>query len=391
MSEFSIDCINQFIIEKQHLTKETKTDNIQTIVKNIGGLHSTSQTAPYLSLFSRMNNFTRSQLDQEAYEKRNLGKIRCIRKTVFIHHKEFLPWIINATRKQHAKRHVDYLANLGVSEAKYQEIVNDILLVLQGRNLSVAELKKELSSKDNISAMVNLACDNFQLIRNCPVKSWRDKRHTYSAFKEYFPNMNLDEITEEESRMKLVSYYLECFGPVTETDIVWWTGFNKTETRSSLEELAENITKIPIESLSKDFLLLNSDVLKLEKVSQNSEVTVNILPDLDPYMMGYKERERYVEKSFYDHIFDRSGNATTTILVNGKVVGIWDFVGSKEPLIKFFLLEKTEKEPYTAIKNELNEIGKFIFAEKVPLKECKTMNPLKTRTPGEVQTPLKYC
>lgn len=391
MVEFSLKQTNQFILRKQHLTKETKTDDILAIAKDIGGLHSTSQTSPYLSLFSRTNNFTRNQLDEEAYAKKNLGKVRCVRKTVFMLHKDVLPWVINATKKQHSKRHVDYLANLGVSEEKYQKIVEDILNVLKGRNLSVSEIKKELDSTENISAMVNLACDKFQIIRNKPIKSWRDRRHTYSSFEEYFPSINLNKPSEEESRKLLINYYLECFGPVTENDIVWWTGFNKTETRKTLTELEKITTEISISNYDKVYIILQSDLEKLHKMSVSNELTINILPSLDPYTMGYKDRDRYIDNNYYDFVYDRSGNATTAILVDGQVIGIWDFVGAKEPIIKFHFLKQPDKETYEEVKSALKKIGLFIFDKEVPFKECKEMGTLKTRTPGEVQTPLRHC
>ncbi|MHA1199384.1 MAG: DNA glycosylase AlkZ-like family protein [Candidatus Heimdallarchaeaceae archaeon] len=222
------------------------------------------------------------------------------------------------------------------------------------------------------------------------MKSWRDRRHTYSVFEEYFPSMNLEEFSEEESRTKLVRYYLECFGPATEIDIAWWTGFNKTEVRIALKELDDKATQNPIEQ-APNFILLNSDIDKIANMTLSEQDVINVLPDLDPYMMGYKERERYVDQKFYDHIFDRSGNATTTILVNGKVKGIWDFISSKKSVIKYFLLEKLTKEQLEGVRSQLKEVGRFIFEEDVTLMECKLMDPLKTRTPGEVQTPLKHC
>ena len=391
MDNFSTEQVNHFILQKQHLTEDSKTEDMLKITQDIGGLHCTMQTTPYLSLFSRSKVFSKEKLDLEAYEKHNIGKIRCIRKTVFLHKKDNIPWMINATKKQHSKRHEDYLAHLGVSEEKYQEIVKDILRVLEGRNLSVSEIKKELDSKENISAMVNLACDKFKLIRSRPVKSWRDRRYTYSSFEEYFPNMDITTISEEESRKKLVKYYIECFGPVSENDIVWWTGLNKTETRAVLEELHEEITQTYVGETNKNLFISKSDLKALNNTSLPKNETVNILPDLDSYLMGYKERERYVKQEWYNHIFDRSGNATTTILINGRVVGIWDFISSKESKIKYFIFKKLSEEVHRAIKLQLKEIGQFIFDEEVKLLKCSSMNPLKTRVPGEVQTPLKHC
>ncbi|MHA1223796.1 MAG: DNA glycosylase AlkZ-like family protein [Candidatus Heimdallarchaeaceae archaeon] len=83
MKPFPLATINYFILSKHHLTPKTKIDNILQIAHDICGLHSTSQTTPYLSLFSRTNSFQKEDLEKEAYEKKNLGKIRCMRKTIF--------------------------------------------------------------------------------------------------------------------------------------------------------------------------------------------------------------------------------------------------------------------------------------------------------------------
>ena len=36
-------------------------------------------------------------------------------------------------------------------------------------------------------------------------------------------------------------------------------------------------------------------------------------------------------------VFDRSGNATSVILVDGKVVGVWDFKGGEESFVKLHI------------------------------------------------------
>jgi hypothetical protein len=60
MNNVDLNHINHFILRKQHLTDDSKTDNIVQIAKDIGGLHSTSSTTPYLSLFARTNGAPRA-------------------------------------------------------------------------------------------------------------------------------------------------------------------------------------------------------------------------------------------------------------------------------------------------------------------------------------------
>jgi len=81
------------------LTDDSRIDDILQIVRDISGLHATSPTMPYLSLFARTLDFAEEQLDEELYIKRNLAKIRCMRKTVYILPKEMILTAYSATKK----------------------------------------------------------------------------------------------------------------------------------------------------------------------------------------------------------------------------------------------------------------------------------------------------
>ncbi|MCG3226970.1 MAG: AlkZ family DNA glycosylase [Candidatus Heimdallarchaeota archaeon] len=391
MDTFTVETVNQFIIAKQHLTPETKTNNLVQIADNLVGLHSTSQSSPYLSLFARTNSFQKKDLDREAYEKKNLGKIRCMRKTVFIISKEVLPFLYAATKKQYAQRLEGYLERLGMVLDKYHDIAKEIEKVIKGRAMSVSDLKKELDTKENVSAVVSLLCDQKRLIRNKPIKGWRDKRHTYSLFDEYFPEIKLEDLFEEEGIEFLVRYYIERYGPVTEKDIVWWSGLNKTPVRKVLSQIEDMITKISIEGISHEYLITQDDKEKLRDITSEKTPIITFLPDLDPYLMGYKDRERYVDQEYYNHLFDQSGNAATSILLDGRVIGIWDFVSAQESVVKIHLFEKQKEDIQKKIIEEAKRVGSFAFDEEAQIKECKEMEPLKGRIPGAVLVPLKDC
>ena len=391
VESFDAQIVNKFIQGKHHLTDETKTNDITQIALDICGLHSTSQSSPYLSLFARTNSFQKEDLDKETYERRNLGKIRCMRKTVFILPKEVLPFLYAATKKQYAQRLEGYLERLGMPLERYYKIAGEIEKLIKGRTMSVSEIKKQLDTKENISAVVSLLCDQKKIIRNKPVKGWRDKRHTYSLFEEYFQEMNIEEYKEEEGIEFLIRYYIERYGPVTENDIVWWSGLNKTPIRKVIAKLEDVIAKISIEGIDHEYLITIEDKERLETVVMEELPIITFLPDLDPYLMGYKDRERYIDQEYYNHLFDQSGNAATSILLDGKVIGIWDFVSAKESVIKIHLFEKQEESIQRKIVKEAERVGNFAFEEDTQIKECKTMEPLKGRIPGAVLVPLKEC
>ena len=232
MKNFNLNAINRLVLLKQHLTDDSKTDDIIQIVKDIGGLHATSATGPYLSLFARTRNFVKEYLDGELYVKRNLGKIRCMRGTLYIITKEMIPIVHAATKETWEKLSKRYAEFRGFSSEEYEKLSKSILDILKGREMTASEIKKLLKTQLDVSAILYLMCDQGLLIRSQPKKGWKDKNHRYSLFHDYFPDINLNEVSGTEAVTLLVVQYLTSFSPATENDIAWWTGLSKTEVLS---------------------------------------------------------------------------------------------------------------------------------------------------------------
>ncbi len=226
MAEYQKKEINNFLMRKQHLSEETKGEDVLQVAKDIWGLHSTYASTPYLSLFNRVINFKKESLDRELLEKR-LVKIRCIRKTVHIIPKENVSIGFLATKESIQVNSEKYYKFIGVTESEYEEVSKSILKLLQNRGMNTSEIKKELNTEVNLFPIINIMCDLGILVRGLSKAGWKSNSHTYYRIDEYLPNVNLNEYSQDDARKILVSQYLASFGPVTITDISWWTGFPK--------------------------------------------------------------------------------------------------------------------------------------------------------------------
>jgi hypothetical protein len=371
------------------LADDSRPDDIVQIVRDIGGLHATSAKSPYLSLFSRVADFTRDKLNEELYVKRSLGKIRCMRKTVYILPGELIPVAFSATRRMIELTSERYSRYLGVTEKEYSETSKLILKVLKGEGMTAKEIREALGTELSISAILNLMCDQGLLIRGNPRKGWKSNIHTYRLLHDYFPDMNLNKLGEERATVLLVKHYLRSFGPVTDNDIVWWIGVNRTRIREALRKIREQTVLVKIEAFEDNFIMLRSDKDRIERTNLPRKRIVNLLPGLDPYLMGYKERRRYLDYQNYEKVFDRSGNATSTILIDGRVAGVWDFADDEEPLVKIFLFDRVEESVLDEIYLKAQGIGRFIADKEVKIRECDSMIPLTRRTAGGVMSPLR--
>ncbi len=354
MTKLTLNDINKLILYKQHLTEDSRTQDLVEIVKDLAGLHATIPMTSYLSLLARINNFTKELLDEELYVKRRLAKIRCIRKTLYILPQEMIPAFHVATNKMVEKQSKKALEFRGISLDTYQTISVSILRILKEKNeeMTASEIRKALSTELNISYVLYLMCDQLLIIRSRPRK--------YYLFNEFFPNLDYAGINESKAKNQLVQYYLQAFGPASEEDIIWWTGLRKTQIKKALNQIQDEILQVRISDLDKNLLLLQSDINMIEKRIHIKKKVVNLLPSLDPYIMGYKERERYfLSDNHYHYIFDRTGNATSVILYDGQIIGVWDIIKAKKPFLKFFLFEDSKEDTKNIIIQKAKKIGKF--------------------------------
>ncbi len=389
MKILAINIANQFILKKHHLTEDTKINNILQITNDLCGLHATETISPYLTLFTRTNSFNKEELDRLLYKEKKLGRIRGMRKTLFIETIEMIPIVHNSIKSLTKRRDEQYLEIREISKEEYDILSKTVLEMLREKEMATTEIKKALTSQKDIVAIISIMCDQMLLIRGRPLKSWKDRRIFYAPFDKYFPNIKLDEYSQEQAISLLIQKYITSYGPVTIKDITWWLGTNKRQVLSIIDNLETNFERISLSNLNLEYYICKNDLVRLQKLKSFNINILNFLPRLDPYIMGYKDRGRYVDTKNFNYIYDRSGNGTSTIILNGRVIGIWDIIENPNPMLKVFLFEVVEENIIDKIKIEGKKIGKFMTDQVLPIKICDEMTPLTNRTMGGYMSPLK--
>ena len=389
MKNIDHESINQLILQKQHLTQESKKDDLVQLVKDLCGLQATGTFEPYLYLFCRKNEFTKEELDNQLYGLKSLIKIRAMRNTLFIVPVEYAPMMHTATKYLKENRFDGFFTYTDFTREEYYDLESKIHHVLAKDSLIATEIKKQIDTSRNISIIISLMCDKLLLVRDQPPKGWKDRRNTYTLMKNNYPNLDFEEIEEQEAINNLISNYIDSYGPVTEDDIAWWAGLTKTSTRNALKFDENSINRFSISD--SEYIVPNADLEKVEQLKSPKSPIITLLANLDPYLMGYKNRERYIDPDIYEFVFDRSGNATTTILLNGEVIGIWDFETKPKPKVKFLLFNQVNNEILNEIKRQVKTLGQFILEQEVQIQQCKNPLPLTKRSAGTFMRPLKNC
>jgi hypothetical protein len=89
------------------------------------------------------------------------------------------------------------------------------------------------------------------------------------------------------------------------------------------------------------------------------------LPDLDPYIMGYRDRRRFLAAEHRAKVFDRAGNAVPTVWANGRVVGDWGQRKDDGKVI-YSLFEPVCDEERVLLADEARRLEGFLGGEFLP-------------------------
>ncbi len=340
--------VNDYLAHKQHLLQSTRIPDVVQITRDIVALHATAAPGPYLSLWARRPGFRREILEETLYESRELVRFLCMRTTLHIVPSDEVPLFFQACGPYLSAAFPDWGDLLTQSEICQQEYVEVTVSQLQRRILdvlatqgpstvpdlsrAVPELKiKVRHSVDKPyegtfsvgSRLVPEMCARGMLVRARPRGTWRSSLYEYAALSDWLPGVELGAVTPQEARAWLVRRYLAAFGPATLDDVQWWTGFSKGEVEKALRTLGPVLVEVSLEGLGDTYLMLADDAQRLRGFAPADTPYVFFLPALDPYIMGYRDRSRFLARQHRGKVFDRAGNAMPTVWLNGRVVGAW--------------------------------------------------------------------
>ena len=151
-----------------------------------------------------------------------------------------------------------------------------------------------------------------RLVRARPLGTWVSGQYRYAPGPGLDPAA--DDPTPAAARAALVGVYVDRFGPVTEADVRWWTGWTAAPVRAALADAGA--VEVVVDGGTA-----------WVGVDDGAPVTapapwVALLPGLDPTTMGWRGRDWYLG-DLGPVLFDRNGNAGPTVWADGRIVGGW--------------------------------------------------------------------
>ncbi|HEX9124314.1 MAG TPA: winged helix DNA-binding domain-containing protein [Actinomycetota bacterium] len=381
------EAVIALMLHKQHLAVGSTGEEVLPVLDDLLGLHATVALSPYLQLRARMRTFAPDQLDALLDEGR-AAKLACMRRTLFIESAELVPLVFAATRGLTVRDRERFLAAYGLTPRRYERVAERVARALAEHTLDASELRDAIAAREPLSPVIIVMCDQARLVRWKGSGGWQSARPRYRRFEEALPDVRLDTWEEHTAARALVECYVRRYGPVSESDIAWWTGLRKTTVRDALAT-STNLVQATIEGLDGVFLIHEADVDPAQRPAASPTGQVSLLPVLDPYLQGYRNRERCVDPPLLPFVVDRGGNTTSVILIDGRAAGVWDFVAKPSPEVRLFFFDSLDAQTRRRVRTLAAELAGFLTDHPVPVVERNRMTPLTQRTAGRFLSPLK--
>ncbi len=161
-----------------------------------------------------------------------------------------------------------------------------------------------------------------------------------------------------EALAELAKRYFTSRGPATLQDFVWWSGLLVADARAGLEAVKSQL----VQETMNDQTYWRS---RSQPTAQNSSPTAYLLPGFDEYLLGYKDRSASLDEPRYKRSTPTNGMLPPTIVIDGRVVGIWKRTFKKDAVViapnPFAPLTAAERQALTAAARRYGEfLGKLV-------------------------------
>jgi hypothetical protein len=376
------DAVRRRVLAKHDLLSRAGAGGAVQVADDVLGLHATSPTTPYLSLFERVQGFASDHLEDALYERRDLVRLKGMRGTVFLFSRRLAPLVFAATRAATLASDRRWLAT---NADGYARLAPKVVGALAGQSLTVKQLRQVLGADAELAGVVAMLCDEGRIVRDQPIGSRNSSTFRYRLWAEVLPDVVLDEWDEAAAMRELVRLYIDSYGPVTRADLIWWTGLPARRIDGALSHLGDELVPVSVVGLEGE-LLMTASALDQTAAADRGGAPVNLLPMLDPFTMGYRDRSRLLDPSLNETVIDRGGNATSVVLVDGRVAGVWDFPEAPNTAVRVLLFEPGHRGRKRILEHAA-ETAAFWFDRPARVEEYTSMIPLRQRS-GVMRRPL---
>jgi hypothetical protein len=307
-------------------------------LERIGGMQAQKVPSPYLGLLARLDPFAPTTLTR-ALEGRRVVKATLMRGTLHLVSAEDYLALAPALQPSLEVLWRRYAPD--ADRADYGRLVRATLEFASEprtgpelRDFVAGLVGVEPTAAENVWWRIRT---NAPLLRLPPDGVWGGGPRVWIGTAESWlgraPAADPDAATD-----LLVRRHLAAFGPARVADVCQWSGLPAAPVRAALARIDPDVRRFRDEH-GRELV----DLRRAPLPAAHTPAPVRLLAMWDSTLLAYEERTRVLPEEYRKVVIDKRGDVARTILVGGRVAGVWHVDGHRVRLEPFAPLPRAAR------------------------------------------------
>jgi hypothetical protein len=323
--------LNRATLARQYLLERAPARAIDAI-EHLAGLQSQAPLAPYLGLWTRLQDFVPDELSALT-ERRQVVRLHLMRNTVhLVSARDCLDWRV-LFHPLHAAEFTAHFRR-GTEGVDRDALLTQAKMLLAERPRTRAELGRLLAERwpgADPGALAYAVTHHLALCQVPPRGIWGKSGPAAWAPVETWLGAALRSAPVDD----LVLRYLGAYGPASVADVQLWSG---------LTRLREVVERLPLRLFRGEAGQALYDLPDAPRPDADTPAPPRFLPEYDNLLLSHKDRTRVNSGNRPVPLPPGNGAATGTFLVDGRWQGTWRIGGGKLRIQPFDRLGRADSD-----------------------------------------------
>ena len=377
---FSLEHLNSWRMHRQFLDHPYPSKNIMDLIRAIGWIYSPGCSTPYLSLWGRIPAIKSDDLNKLVFDDHKLIQLETLRGCTMLVPRDQANVALRIRPRTFTELSKQARQQMPINEADMEKLKTAILKSLHSSSKTMEQILqavpanlvrdfgidlKRIGLTSSLALAVNLLKEEGKLLKQQAKKRLDSTEYSYVLTTSLLPEADPFNFRMEEACAQLAAQYFRAEGPARVKDFAWWAGINVTDAIKGAGEVKPRLVPISVEDTKDEFLISESDLDALVGFKP-TEFALNFIPYRDTYLKGQREVvNRFVPAEHADKPFSRwkgklINDPLATIILNGRVVGVWEWNEDDEEVDLLLFDSSIPKSVEKAIHKRAGELASYI-------------------------------
>ena len=374
-----ISHLNAWRMQRQFLDRPFGSKNIVDLIKSTGWIYSPGCSTPYLSLWARMSPFKAEDLNRLVFDDHKLLQLETLRGCTMLVPRDQANIALRIRTRTFTELSKQARQQMPITDAEMEKLKGAILKSLHSGPKTSEQLQqmlppdsirdfgadlKRIGLTNSLSLGINLLKEEGKVLKQQSKRRLDIMDYSFVLTSSILPEADPFNLRLEEACAQLADQYFKAEAPARAKDFAWWAGINVTDAIRGGGEIKPKLVPVSVEGSADEFLIGESELDDFFAF-EPQDFVINFIPYRDTYLKGQREiLNRFISSEHADKPFSRwkgklINDPLATIIVNGRVVGVWEWSEDGDD-IDLLLFDSIAKSAERAIHKRASELAGFI-------------------------------